>query len=68
MVDYTRCIVMNGEELKSIRKRLGMTQVELSKLVGVTSNTIARWERDEVSISEPAARLIRSLSKGKRKR
>jgi transcriptional regulator with XRE-family HTH domain len=59
---------MNGEELKSIRKRLGMTQVELSKLVGVTSNTIARWERDEVSISEPAARLIRSLSKGKRKR
>jgi transcriptional regulator with XRE-family HTH domain len=58
---------MKGKELKLIRERLGLTQVELSKLVGVTSNTIARWERDEVSIGEPAARLIRNLSKGKRK-
>ena len=66
-LDYTVCIVMKGKELRLIRQQLGLTQVDLSKLVGVTSNTIARWERGEVSISEPAARLIRSLSKGKKK-
>jgi DNA-binding transcriptional regulator YiaG len=29
--------------------------------LGVTSNTVARWERDEVSISEPMARLIQTV-------
>ena len=52
---------MNGKELKVIRKRLKLTQVEIAKLVGVTSNTIARWERGIVKISEPAARLILSM-------
>jgi DNA-binding transcriptional regulator YiaG len=29
--------------------------------IGVHWNTIARWERDEVGIPEPAARLARLL-------
>ena len=52
---------MKAKELKTIRDHLVLTQVELSKLVGVTSNTIARWERGEVSISEPMSRLIQSI-------
>ena len=31
--------------------------------LGVTRNTVARWERDEVSIREPMARLIRLVAK-----
>lgn len=40
---------MTGEELRTRRKRLGVTQTELAKMLGVTGNTIARWERDEVA-------------------
>jgi transcriptional regulator with XRE-family HTH domain len=40
--------VMNGNELRSKRESLGMTQEELAKELDVTANTIARWERGEV--------------------
>ena len=55
---------MTGEELRRIRKRLGWTQVQLADRVGVVANTVARWERNEVPIQEPAARLIRLLAAG----
>jgi len=49
---------MNGKQLSEIRGRLKWTQVKLGDAVGVTGNTIARWERGEMAINEPAARLI----------
>ena len=49
---------MSGKELKAIRNKLKITQAELADLIGLHWNTVARWERDEVSISEPMARLI----------
>ena len=52
---------MSGKELLKIRKRLRWTQAQLAEAVGVSGNTIARWERDEVGISEPAARLVRRV-------
>jgi transcriptional regulator with XRE-family HTH domain len=52
---------MKGKTLRTIRKRLVLTQVELAKQLGVTSNTLARWERDELPIREPMARLIQLL-------
>jgi len=61
---------MTGSEIKSIRKELSWTQVQLAEALGVTSNTVARWERNEVAIREPMARLIQSIKaqqkKGKR--
>ena len=59
---------MRGEELKAIRAQLKLTQLELAELIGVTSNTVARWERDEVPIREPMARLIQSVYVQKKKR
>ena len=53
--------MMTGLALKRIRKRLGLTQQAFAHKIGVTSNTVARWERDEVGISEPMARLIQRL-------
>ena len=57
---------MKGKTLRAIRKRLGLTQAELAKQIGVTGNTLARWERDELQIREPIVRLIHTLQAGKR--
>jgi transcriptional regulator with XRE-family HTH domain len=49
---------MSGDDVRKVRRRLHLTQAELAERLGVTSNTVARWERGEVRITEPAARLI----------
>ncbi len=59
---------MKGKELRRIRKRLGWTQVELAKAVGLTANTIARQERGEVGVGEPQARLVKILDQQKKGR
>ena len=72
-VTYPMCIVlqeeMTGDQLRRIRKRLGLTQEVMAAKLGVSPNTVARWERNEVAISEPAARLARlTLEMERRKR
>jgi transcriptional regulator with XRE-family HTH domain len=59
---------MTGSQLKKIRGQLGWTQAEMAERVGVTPNTVARWERGEIVIREPIARLIQSMSQQRRKR
>jgi len=61
-------IVMVGKELRAIRARLRLTQVELAELLGVASNTIARWERGEMAMRERRARLIQGIYATKKKR
>ena len=48
---------MKGKQLRAIREHLGLTQTEMAEKIGVSMNTIARWERDEVVINETAAKL-----------
>ncbi len=52
---------MKGGTLRRIRKRLGLTQAALAERLGVRPNTVARWERNELPIREPMAKLIRLL-------
>jgi DNA-binding transcriptional regulator YiaG len=52
---------MRGAECRRIRRSLGLTQVEFAEQLGLTGNTVARWERDEMAIREPMAKLIRLL-------
>lgn len=44
---------MTGNEIRKARQELGFTQVELAERLGVTSNTVARWERDEITPESP---------------
>jgi len=49
---------VNGNELRRIRKKLGLTQVQFGERVGLTGNSIARAERDEVEITPTLALLV----------
>jgi transcriptional regulator with XRE-family HTH domain len=54
---------MKGEHVRRIRTQLGFTQKELAKQVGVHKNTVARWERNELSIRESTARLLQFVAR-----
>ena len=53
---------MKPQELKKIRKQLGLTQAQLAELVGIAPNSIARQERGEIGIREPLAKLLRMIA------
>jgi transcriptional regulator with XRE-family HTH domain len=40
---------------------LKLSQAKLAARLGVTVTSVARWERDERTIAEPVARLVRVL-------
>ncbi|MBI3977409.1 MAG: helix-turn-helix domain-containing protein [Chloroflexi bacterium] len=45
---------MTGAKLRQRRLALGLSQEKLAQLLGVSANTIARWERGELGIRHPA--------------
>jgi transcriptional regulator with XRE-family HTH domain len=49
---------MTGEELRECRERLGLTQAELAREVGVRSDTLSRWERSERKIPKTVEILV----------
>ena len=65
---YAAYSIMTDVEIRAFRKKLGWTQVALAEAIGVTSNTVARWERGEMAISEPAARLLQKIAAEQRAR
>jgi len=52
---------MTGAQLRWRRKRFNWTQTEMAKATGVTRNTIARWERDEMRITKAMSILIETV-------
>lgn len=42
---------ITGKGVLSLRNRLGLTQVDFAELVGVTQQTVVRWEKTEGKIS-----------------
>ena len=37
---------MTGEQIKELRKRMGLTQVEFAKVLTVSFATLNRWENE----------------------
>ena len=42
---------ITGKGVLSLRKRLGLTQIELAQLAGVTQQTVVRWEKTDGKIT-----------------
>ena len=52
---------LNGKEMRFLRKQMDLTQLELSYLLSVSDQSIARWEKGEVDVSGPAELSMRAL-------
>ena len=59
---------MTGEQLRAIRRRLGLTQAAFAAHLGITANSLARLERGERGVSETLAILAEFLAKKARPR
>ena len=52
-----------GERIRNLRKKNKLSQAELGEAVGVESNTISRWERNDlIPKGTSLARIARALS------
>jgi DNA-binding transcriptional regulator YiaG len=60
---------ITGKGIKAVRKRLGITQIQLARLAGVSDQAVVNWEKKEGKITfrrkETAVRLaeLRSMTK-----
>lgn len=54
---------MNGLDLKSLRKELGLSLSQASRQVEVSVSTWCRWESGKQKIPEGAMKLFRILNK-----
>ena len=67
--DQGRRFWITGKGIRSLRKRLGLTQAGLAQLAGVSTQAVVMWERNPKKIplrrKETVARLqtIRKLNK-----
>lgn len=52
-----------GKSIREVRKELGLTQVELAYKLGVTRQTVMRWENETHSPYPYNAELIETLTK-----
>ena len=59
---------MKGKELRAIRDKLDWTQVQMATALEVTPNTVARWERDERTITNAMAKFIETIYANERKK
>ena len=52
---------LSGAEVRFLRHELDLSQKALGSLLGVKDQTVARWEKEAVSIPGPAQRLLSAL-------
>ena len=53
---------MPPRDLKVLRARLGLRQVDLAELLAVTRNTVGMWERGLVRVSGPALKFLERMA------
>ncbi len=53
--------------LRTLRDALGLTQQQFADRLGVSSQTVSRWERGEARPSEPTLARIRALQQRERR-
>ena len=53
--------VLNGKEIRFLRKELDLTQAELARLLRVSDQQVARWEKSHCEMPGPADGLLRFI-------
>lgn len=51
--------VLSPKEVRFLRLAMDVTQSELGRMLGVTSQSVARWEKDQCEMPGPADRMLR---------
>lgn len=49
---------MLGDEIKEVRKKAGMTQMELAERLGVSKGAVAMWELNQRS---PSVKMLQKI-------
>lgn len=62
MKTYAIVPSIKGEDIKTCRKKLGLTQAEFARLVNVSKKTIERWESGTSPVSGPIVMLTKILN------
>ena len=52
-----------ANEVRRIREELRLTQTEFAAALGVSRDSVARWEAGTRQMSEPTARLLQRIRK-----
>jgi transcriptional regulator with XRE-family HTH domain len=45
-------MITNGQKLKNTRKNMGLTQIKLSEILGMSSRTICMWEIGKYELAD----------------
>lgn len=53
--------LLNGKEIRFLRKNAGLTALRLGEIMGVHNSTISRWENGKQPIEEARDRLLRLI-------
>ena len=53
---------ITSEDVKNLRKNLGLTQKEFASLVGTSKPTIERWEKENAKITGPIVLLSKMIN------
>lgn len=51
----------SGKELRFLRNELDLSQAELARILGVTDQSVARWEKGQCEASGPAVLSLRMI-------
>ncbi|WP_331251377.1 helix-turn-helix domain-containing protein [Photorhabdus khanii] len=55
--------MMTGAEIKQLRAQHGMSQAMLALALGMSKESISKWEREEKKPSGPALRMLHILER-----
>lgn len=53
--------LLSGKEVRFLRHQLDLTQSELARLLGTSTQQVARYEKEECDMPGPADRILRLL-------
>lgn len=54
-------MTLTAREVQRIRERLGLTQQQLADALGVSRESVNKWEAGTKRMSEPTSRLLKRM-------